>query len=212
MKKVVIFDFDGTIADSSSFAYEIYSDLMHHLSRPILSKDAFEQMKTRPLKERIRSAGIPLYKIGRLVRLTKQLQREHALKTIPYPGITEMLTELSESYMLAIVSSNNPDHIRVFLDRNKINHFSVVSGNHGIHGKARALRQLLRRLAMTPENALYIGDETRDIVAARHAGIPIISVNWGFDHEDLLESMNPGQVTSSIAELRQMIQSHLGQK
>lgn len=205
MKKLVIIDFDGTIADSSSYAYDIYVDLMTHMSRPALDQDQFELMRKKPLKERIRQAGIPLYKIGRLVRLTKELQKKHVLKTTLYPGIKDLLMMLKDDYALAIVSSNTVANIKTFLLTHEMDLFDSVIGNQGIHGKAKALKKTLRVLDVTKENALYVGDETRDILAARKAHVPIVSVAWGFDHHDLLEAHNPGLVATSNQDLKRMI-------
>jgi phosphoglycolate phosphatase len=205
MKKLVIIDFDGTIADSSSYAYDIYVDLMTRLSRPVLDQEQFELMRKKPLKERIKQAGIPLYKIGRLVKLTKTLQKQYVLKTTLFPGIRNLLMMLKDHYELAIVSSNTVSNIKRFLTAHDLDIFASIIGNQGIHGKAKALKKTLKAFNLAKDHALYVGDETRDIRAAKKARLPIVSVAWGFDHRELLEAHNPGRVATSNQDLKRMI-------
>jgi phosphoglycolate phosphatase len=71
--------------------------------------------------------------------------------------------------------------------------------------KAGALRQLLKKNNLRPEEAVYIGDELRDIQAARSIGLPVIAVAWGFAHTADLEALRPAGVARKPADIPQII-------
>ena len=61
---------------------------------------------------------------------------------------------------------------------------------------------------MKAHEAVYVGDEVRDIVACRRIGMPIISVTWGFNSADFLASAGPNHLAQSPEELRQILETH----
>ena len=72
-----------------------------------------------------------------------------------------------------------------------MNHFAFVRSSAGLFGKSRVLRRVLRERQLTGAGVLYIGDEVRDIEAARACGIDTIAVAWGANHVDKLTQWNP---------------------
>jgi phosphoglycolate phosphatase-like HAD superfamily hydrolase len=89
------------------------------------------------------------------------------------------------------LSSNNNDNLSFFLQRYNIDAFNWVEGTSGILKKANRICQQLKRHGLKPSEVVYIGDEVRDIEAARKCGIKMIAVSWGFHTTDLLCSHNP---------------------
>jgi len=209
MTKLVIFDYDGTIADSSSYAYDIYMTLMKRLGKPVMSAEAFDALRKKPMRARIKQAGIPFWRVPKLIRMTKEIQRSYASQTHPYEGIIGLLKDLRTRAGLSIVSSNAPSNIHTFLKTQGIDFFDDIIGNRGVNGKAPALRKLVGRHGLNPSDVLYVADETRDIRAARKAGIRIIAVTWGYDHHELLLSQQADAVAHNTQELKALVQKHL---
>lgn len=119
---------------------------------------------------------------------------EHSLDTTrPYAGIPELLAELKRSGKRAAVVSNKFYAATQSLCR----HFfpdtiEVAIGEHeseGIRKKPApdTVIEALRQLGVGKENAVYVGDSDVDIQTARNAGLPCISVLWGFRDQDFLK-------------------------
>jgi len=107
---------------------------------------------------------------------------------------------------LYITSSNSTGNILKFLQTHDMDRYFVrVYGNVGLFGKARALRQVLKTNQLRPEQVTYIGDETRDIEAAKHVGIRSVAVTWGFNSAALLKTHEPDALAKTSAELAKIL-------
>jgi phosphoglycolate phosphatase-like HAD superfamily hydrolase len=80
-------------------------------------------------------------------------------------------------------------------------HFAFVIGYPRLFGKGKALRRILKADRLEPADVLYIGDEVRDVEAARKAGVAMAAVTWGFHAEPLLRANRPDYVVSDPREL-----------
>lgn len=69
--------------------------------------------------------------------------------------------------------------------------FDFVDGGARILGKGRRLRSILQRYRLKPSEVFYVGDEMRDIRAARQVGMQSIAVTWGFNTPTALQSFQP---------------------
>ena len=94
--------------------------------------------------------------------------------------------------------------IKVFLKNNGLNFFGFIYTESNLFGKGRALNNLLIKHRLDPEETIYIGDEVRDIEAAKKAGIKIISVSWGFNSAKLLQKAKPDFLINKPKELLQL--------
>lgn len=116
---------------------------------------------------------------------------EHSLDTTrPYPGIMEMLAALkAKGRRMAVVSNKYckaTEHLcRTFFGE----YISVAIGESADIRKKPApdtVLEALRRLGVSKEGAVYVGDSEVDIATARNCGLPCISVLWGFRDKDFL--------------------------
>ena len=97
------------------------------------------------------------------------------------------------------MSSNRSGTIRATLGANGVEgHFARVVGSRRLGGKARALRRLKRRGA---GGLVYVGDELRDLAAARRAGVGAVAVAWGYHSAELLATARPDFLAASPGEL-----------
>ncbi|MNR20871.1 Phosphoglycolate phosphatase [compost metagenome] len=111
------------------------------------------------------------------------------------PGLKDLIPKLKEAgYNLTIISSNLEPSIRSFLLHNKIEGFDSVYSARNFFGKHRTIHSFLKKNSIPVNEAIYIGDELRDIEACRKIGIQLISVAWGYDSAKLLEQFNPDYV------------------
>jgi phosphoglycolate phosphatase-like HAD superfamily hydrolase len=213
--ELIVWDFDGTLADTFACLVRAYNALapgrgFRTLDDPVAARHV-------PLPGLLRSLGIPLMYLPSFTRVVLTAVRREMASIALFPGIAEVLRELGHARRrMGILSSNAPDNIRACLRGNGVEaHFTSVAGYSRLLGKARGLRRVLRTQQVAGERAVYIGDEVRDVEAARKAGVAVVAVTWGFqsrgllaaqapDHlidrpEQLLAALGPGPWTTSFA-------------
>jgi len=111
----------------------------------------------------------------------------------PVKGISEALTKLKKSgYSLYILSSNSKSNIESWLETNDLIHlFEAIESTTTIFGKDRAIKMLAKKHSLDLKTIIYIGDETRDIKAARNLEIPSVAVTWGYNSKEILQENEP---------------------
>lgn len=205
MKLTLIFDFDGTIADTLDAGVRIYNELAPKFGCRIVKDEERDGLRGKRPQEFLREYGIRFWNLPVILwRVRKALKRE--MSNLPIiPGMREVLLGLNaDGFSMGIVSSNSVENIEVFLKANGLEGmFRFIHSGRTLFGKYRVLRKAMKHQGI--ELAVYIGDETRDIEAAREVGIPIISVGWGFNLPGVLEKMNPGRVIQNPEELTQAV-------
>lgn len=206
MLRAVLFDFDGTLADSKEAFLSAYNQLAgrHHFQKMTLA--SFDSLKSRSMKERCAALGISFYKIPFLVGELSKLYQD-SLKSIPLmEGVREMLQELSDSgYTLAILSSNEEKNIRSFLNMHGLDCFSTVMCSKKLFAKDRLMHRYLRRSQLTADQVVYIGDEERDILASRKCGIRVMWAAWGFDGIENVRRAGPDFIADRPADVLRIV-------
>lgn len=202
----LLFDFDGTLADSLHVALEAYNAVAaSHRVLP-LTAERFAELRRLPLRERFAALGVSPWRLPALGRDVKREMARRADALVPFPGIPEALRALSAAgYRLNAISSNDEATIRAFLARQGLPAFDHVHPPGGLFGKDRTLRAHLRAERLAPEQALYVGDEERDLEAARRAGVRALAVTWGADTPERLEALAPAGLVHAPAELPQAV-------
>lgn len=204
--KVIIFDFDGTIADSFATVWQISNNLAAEFGYPVTQADDIDQLKNLSSKEIIKQSKLSPLKIPFLVRrLRTEMSREIPhLQT--FPGMEVVLRSLKQrGDRLGIVTSNSRENVAAFLTaQNLLDVFDFVESGLALFGKDKVIRRVVKRQRLNLEDLIYVGDETRDIEAARKIGIQIISVAWGFNSSQALAAENPDFLIRHPEELLQV--------
>lgn len=188
--KTLIFDFDGTLADSFELAIEIAYGLTG-MSRQ--SEAQMARLRQLPLLKAARELGISIHRIPRLLIKGRQLMLERIEELQPFPGIPEMLAALHHAgYHLLVISSNSEQNVRLFLRSHQLElYFDGVYGGVPLFNKAHTLRQVMKRNRLDRQNCFYIGDEVRDIVAATKVRVEPVAVTWGYQAPETLAEYHP---------------------
>ncbi len=192
----IIFDFDGTIADS----FDYVLDFLTVQSRA-LPLEGTDRQKLRHLSMIAMALALG-HKHWRLPLLFLRGRRVmvHAIENVePFAGMAEVIRKLhAEGHELFIVSSNNLANVHAFLHRYELHeYFLEIYGGVGMFGKAPALRKLLKEQQLELDDSLYIGDETRDVEAAQSVNMRIIAVMWGFARQADLRALHPTALAST---------------
>ncbi len=207
--KVIVFDFDGTIADSYQAIVDITNDLSSEFGYQPIDEEELLLLKNLSSKEIVKRAEISLFKIPFLVqRVQKELGQQIA-DLSPIKGIESVLIELKQrNYILGIITSNVRENVVLFLQKNNLEYlFNFIYSGTKIFGKHRIINQLVRKHKLNKTDVIYVGDETRDIRSARKSGISVIAVGWGFNSQEILAEYKPDFLAVKPTELLEAIAS-----
>lgn len=187
-----IFDFDGTIADSLPAFIAVFNKTVRNNKDPITAEE-IAVLRSMTLRKAIKHLGIRWWQVPKL--LVQGVPDFHALVPTlkPFNGMSETIKKLHDrGDGLYIVTSNTNESVQVFLKKNNLTHyFSDISTGAGLFNKSKYIRRVMKEHDLKRKECVYVGDEARDIQAARLAVIKVASVTWGFNDRSLLKKQRP---------------------
>ena len=201
-KKLIIFDFDGTIADSFPVLLGVFNQLVEERGMARFSAEKIEEARNLSMREIIFQLKISRWKLPFLARKIQKEFAQRISQVQPISGIIPVLCVLKEAgYLLGVVSSTRKETLEQFMRNNQIDVFTFVHGEKNLFGKAKILKKILKEYAILPSQAAYVGDESRDIDAAKEAGVKSASVSWGFNSKKMLAKHQPDYLIDKPEEL-----------
>ncbi len=198
----LIFDFDGTLVNSFSCVMEKALLLADEFSLKKIHLDDIEDLRDLSSIEIIKHLNIPHYKVPKLItQMRKHLHHKIATLT-PVPGIKDTLEQLHRAkFTLGILTSNSVENVNLWLETNNLHHiFSFVHASN-YFSKKKLIKKTLTHYKIDPANAMYIGDETRDIDAAKTNNIISVAVTWGYNSEKALLKYQPSFIVKDPKDL-----------
>lgn len=196
----IIFDFDGTIADSFDYVADF---LAREAGRYPLNEEEKDGLRGLSMFAMARKLNFQWWELpGLFIRGRSRMH--HTIKKLdPFAGMPELIRKLhAEGHELFIVSSNSLRNVRSFMRRHELQQYFIdMYGGIGLFGKAPALRRLLRRQQLEKASAVYIGDELRDVESAQLIDMRVIAVTWGFAHPADLKALKPTALVRTPDEL-----------
>jgi len=210
MVREIIFDFDGTVADSFGAMMEIFGEHKKEFGFEKFGKEELKIYREFGVANLIKERKISIWKVFKILRVGKKLMNQKIKSVKPFEGIREMLMELKKrGLILGIISTNSEENITNFLKKNKIEMFDYVVGKGSLFGKKRVIKNILKKRKLKKNQVLYVGDEVRDIEACKKLGIKVAAVTWGFSDEKLLAKNRPNYLVKKTKELKYVIDLNL---
>jgi len=195
MYRLVIFDFDGTLADSFGWLLDVFDEVADRFRFRRLDRTQLEHLRGLSTGDLLRHHGVPLWKVPMIAAHARRLQARNLDAIMVFDGMAEAVTELrGRGVDLALVTSNAHGNIAHILGADLLDAFTHVSCGASLLGKAAKFRAVLKAAGVPATAVLAIGDELRDIEAARAAGIASGAVTWGYALPDRLRHEQPDHV------------------
>jgi phosphoglycolate phosphatase len=190
--RLVVFDFDGTLADTFDWFAGVINDVSDRYRFRKVAAHEVETLRAMDARGVIRHLEIPAWKLPLISRHMHRLAARDAASIHLFAGVEAMIAELaSAGFVLAVVSSNTEANIRSVLGPTLAARFRHYACGASVFGKAKRLRAVMKAAGVAPSQTLAIGDEIRDGDAAEQAGCAYAAVAWGYTRADALASRRP---------------------
>lgn len=200
--KMVIFDFDGTLADTLPWLAGMVNTVADKYGFRRIETSEYDQLRTLDAQRIIKDLGIPVWKLPMIVNHVRALMNNSIGQMALFEGIEGLLHGLAgRGVTLGLVSSNSPENIRSVLGPRNAAAFRYYECGVALFGKRSKLRKILDKSGIAPSDTIYIGDEIRDIQAAREANVAAGAVAWGYNTVEALQAQQPTALFASVDEI-----------
>lgn len=204
--RMVIFDFDGTLADTFPWFASVLNDVAAQYGFRTVAPEDVAWLRTLDSREIIRRLEVPAWKTPLIARHMRKLASAERTNFRLFPGVEHALEALArEGLMLAVASSNSEENVRAVLGETLAGRMQFACGA-SLFGKARSIAKLVKRASVAPAAALYVGDEIRDAQAARAAGIAFGAVTWGYTAPGALAAAGPDHMFAAPADILALLE------
>ena len=191
--KTLVFDFDGTIADTLGETRLIFNRIAPDYGIRQVAEHELDHLRHLSLKDLLNHLKIPKRRVPALISRGTSMMRGNITQLQLIAGMPEVLVELRRHVRsFGILTSNATANVDLFLRTHGLREqFDFISSTSKLTGKAKHLRAIRKTFSLESEELLYIGDELRDVKASQKAGIPIAAVSWGFNSRQSLAAAKP---------------------
>jgi len=168
-----------------------------------LTPKEVKELRGKSLGGIIKYLKIKRWQIPRMVLKAKKLIATRITTIQTFGGMAETLRQLAEvGHPMFILSTNSAENINTFLKNNNLDGwFAGVYGDIGLRSKSSALKKIMKKEKIKAVDCVYIGDEVRDVEAAKKAGVMSVAVGWGFNYSTALKLANPTAIAQSPKDL-----------
>lgn len=207
--RTVIFDFDGTLADTLEETRKIYNRMAADYKLREVHEDELPQLRHLSLKDLLDHLGIPSRRVPMLLAKGTRLLRGNIASLPLIKGMEEILPILRPRVQsFGILTSNASENVELFLEAHGIRGlFDFISSTSKLTGKSRHLRAICKTFSLRPQEMLYVGDEIRDLKASQKAGVPVAGVTWGFNSRESLAAEQPQYVLDRPGQFLEIIRA-----
>lgn len=207
--RLVIFDFDGTLSDSGDWFLSVVDQLAKRFKFRTVKHGEVEMLRHKSSREVIQYLGIARWKLPLIARHVRQLVWRNAHEIELFPGTPDLLERVAAmGVKIALVTSNSEANARKILGAEHAARIEFYACGSSLFGKAPKFRRVLRKMGIPASDTLSIGDETRDVDAARETGMRAGSVLWGYASEEVLTALEPDALFRTPQDILDYVAAH----
>lgn len=190
--KLVIFDFDGTLADSFDWFVKNIRSLSKKYKFKNVKDEDVPTLRNHDARYMMKYVGFPVLQLPIVAKHMRKLMNNEIDRIKLFPGIPKQLKHLTAAgCKIAVVSTNSVQNVQQVLGKelcSLINHFAC---GVSMFGKESKLKHAAKKCGELIADCVYIADELRDIEAAHKIGMKFGAVSWGYTNPDALKQKNP---------------------
>ena len=214
MKTGILFDLDGTLLDTLE---DLRDGVNYALTQRGYPTRSLKEIRTfvgngaRNLITRSLPENPTEEQIDSTLAVFQGYYKDHCqIKTRPYPGVLEALTQISETYPIAIVS-NKPDGATKALCAQYFPGVFALGERPGCTRKPAPDMLYAAMKEIGVEKCVYVGDSEVDVLTAQNTGVPCLSVTWGFRDMDVLTAAGGCHFCQAPQDLPTMLTALIGE-
>ena len=211
MDKFVIFDFDGTIADTTEGILRTTEETLKRMGLPVCDDETVKKCIGLPLKGHLAAAGIPEERLDEAVDVYHELFYIVAPKCIQiFDGVKESLEGLkSKGCRMAIATSRGSHSLELLLNEHGIREYFEVLGTVDCVSRPKPNPDLvlwvLEKFGAEAAGTIVVGDTTFDIMMGSSAGCRTCAVTYGNHTREMLLTASPDFVVDNLRELVEFV-------
>jgi phosphoglycolate phosphatase len=199
--KLAIFDMDGTLSDSFPWFLSVINSVADKHKFQRVERDRIDVLRSVGAGELVRLLGVAKWRIPLITREMRQMKARQLDRIPLFAGVDRLLRELNAGGMvLAVVSSDSEANVRRALGAHA-RHIAHYACGASLFAKAGKFRRIMKLAGISVDDTICIGDEIRDIDAAREAGIDFGAVTWGYTSGPALAARAPNYLFSRVDEV-----------
>lgn len=208
---IILFDFDGVLADTLNDLLQFGQEACNELGikHTVTARD-LNVLEVMSFATYGRQLGVPEQLVDEFV--SRCLGKIAAKKFPPaiFPGLANVVRELSTSHVLGIVTTNSKQNVQAFLSEHGLQGcFQVIYGVDSPGTKAEKISRAQSQFSGQHEAVFMVGDSVSDIRAAREAGALSVAVGWGHQSLERLVMAKPDAIIHQPSELRAVINKRI---
>ena len=198
--KLVMFDFDGVIADSWCGQKRAFADaLLAHGLDEFATSATFRDLLESNWFDALAESGVPAHVIEDI---------EQAFGSVPspdlFPGMAEVIERLSEAHPVVVITSSSTEDVRRILDEHQVRGVAEVVGGDVEPSKTRKIRAARRRYGESLE-PWYVCDTVGDVAEAKAAGATVVGASWGWHGEARRLRADPALIARHPSDLLDLL-------
>lgn len=200
--KYVLFDFDGTLADTEEVNFVIYQKLAEKYNLRNITIDELGHIKKMSARELMAYVELKKRYLPFLLKRGKNLLKQDIKNIKPCKkDIFDTVLQLKNmGIQTAIITTNSKANVQMFLNEQNADIFDFIASS-SMFGKESKMRKIIKKERLLLDEVLYVGDEIRDVHAAKNTGIHIASVAWGYNTVESLKKHKPDYIIYEPSEL-----------
>jgi phosphoglycolate phosphatase len=205
--KCIVFDFDGTLANTYPLAIQCINVLAHEYGYKVIDdNEAHTTLRDKSMYDIIRDRlGLSMYQLPLYTHKVKKIFAERLPTIEIFNGIKELLDSLATTYDIAIITSNMQEVVMSALARAQITCVKEIDSDSSLFGKHVVIKRFLKEHKLSPSELIYVGDEIRDIEACKKIGVKIVAVTWGYNSLSALCNARPDYLAHSCKKVADIL-------